>query len=109
MCSSCKNGEKRCSYNQREVGETTPTCCTKRRLLELAGLVINLAIDVVYVNDCSFCYSIDRKIKFRAIVELGRRKKQLDHTAKELFEALRMILLFYNKANIKIDTVHAHN
>ena len=77
--------------------------------LEVAGLVIDLAINVVYVNDCSYFHSIDRKIKFRAIVELGRRKKQLDHTAKELFEALRMILLFYNKADIKIDTVHAHN
>ena len=53
--------------------------------LDVKGMVIEMAIDVMYINDVSFLHSIDRKIKFRALVPLGRRKKKKDHTWLELF------------------------
>ena len=44
--------------------------------LDVKGMVIEMAIDVMYINDVSFLHSIDRKIKFRALVPLGRQKKK---------------------------------
>ena len=36
---------------------------------------MELAIDVVYINDQSFLHAIDRTIKLRGIAHLGTRKK----------------------------------
>ena len=44
--------------------------------LDVKGLIIDMAIDVLYINDCSFFHSMDRKIKFRTVVLLSRRKKR---------------------------------
>ena len=38
---------------------------------------------------------------------LGRRKKKKDHTWLELFEALKIILRFYNRAEVRIGTLHS--
>ena len=77
--------------------------------LDVKEWIIDLAIDVLYINDCSFFHSIDRKIKFRAIVPLGRREKKMDHTWQELFAALKRVLHFYNVAEVRIRTIHADN
>ena len=44
--------------------------------LDVKGWVIDMAIDVMYINDVSFFHSIDKKIKFRALVPLERRRKR---------------------------------
>ena len=71
-------------------------------------MVIEMAIDVMYIEDVSFLHSIDQKIKFRALVPLGRRKKKKDHTWLELFNALKIILRFYNAAEVRIGTLHGN-
>lgn len=74
--------------------------------LDVKGWIVDMAVDVMYINDVSFFHSIDRKIKFRALVPLRRRKKKKDHTWQELFEALKIVLRFYNKAEVRIQTIH---
>ena len=40
---------------------------------------------------------------------LGRKKKKSDHTAEELYEALKRILRYYNMADVRIKIIHADN
>ena len=77
--------------------------------LDVRGWVVYMAIDVMYINDCSFLHAIDRKMKFRALIVLGRKKKKSDHTAEELYEALKRVLRYYSMADVRIKTIHADN
>ena len=45
------------------------------RELEMKGKKVEIAIDVVYINDQSFLHLVDRTVKFRGISHLGTRKK----------------------------------
>ena len=68
---------------------------------------MDLTINVLYINDCSFSHSIDQKIKFHAVVPLRRKKKNLDHNWEELYDVLKHILHFYNIAEKHMRTIHA--
>ena len=66
------------------------------------GRKVDLAIDVVFIHDECFLNSIDRTIKFPALVPLETRAKGKDYDAKVLFGGLDRIPQHYNRADIYI-------
>lgn len=68
---------------------TTKDCMELPDESDVKGWLEDLTINVLYINDCSFFHSIDRKIKFWAVVPLGRGKRT---------KALKHVLHFYNVA-----------
>ena len=70
---------------------------------------LELAIDVVYINDQSFLHSVDRRIKFKGISHLGTRKKGQNYTKESLCSGVENILRHYNKNDIYVSTIHADN
>ena len=77
--------------------------------LNVRGMKVELAIDVVYINDQSFLHAIDRTIKLRGIAHLGTRKKGENYTKEMLFSGIDVILRHYNKFDIWISLIHADN
>ena len=68
--------------------------------LQHNGRKIELAIDVVYINDQSFLHLVDRSIKLKLLTALGTRKKGENYDAKLLYEGIDNVLRHYNKARI---------
>ena len=60
--------------------------------LEVKGMKLELAIDVVYINDQSFLHAVDRTIKLRGIAHLGTRKRNENYTKEMLFSGIDVIL-----------------
>ena len=77
--------------------------------LDIKGKKVELAIDVVYINDQSFLHSVDRTVKFRGLSHLGTQKKGENYTKEMLFKGLYNILHFYNKHEVYISWIHADN
>ena len=77
--------------------------------LRIQGRKIELAIDVVCINNESFLHSVDRLLKRNGLVVLGTRKKDESYTKKILYEGLDKILKFYNRADIYISMIHCDN
>jgi len=63
---------------------------------------VELSIDVFYVCTVPLLASIDVPIKYRCIIPLSSR------SAEELFRAVKLILVHYNKAGFLIRTIHAN-
>ena len=61
---------------------------------------IELCMDTMYVNEVGMLTTIDRTIKFRAVIPISSR------THEEYYRALDMVLRHYNKAGFKIKTIH---
>ena len=61
---------------------------------------ITLCIDLLFVNGMPMLTSIDRAVRFRALIPIESRKKE------ELFTGLDVILRQYNKAGFQITTIN---
>ena len=70
---------------------------------------LELAIDVVYINDQSFLHSVDRRIKFKGISHLGTQQKDQNYTKESLCSGIENILRHYNKNDIYVTTIHTDN
>lgn len=77
--------------------------------LKVKGLEIELAINVVYINDQSFLHSIDQTIKLRGLSTLGTRKGDENYIKDMLYSGINNILCHYNKMEIYVTTIHADN
>ena len=75
--------------------------------LKVKGMEIELAVDVVYINDQSFLHSVDRTIKFRGLSHLGTRKKGKNYTLDILKEGIANVIRYYNRGGIIITVIHA--
>lgn len=64
---------------------------------------LDLWIDVIYINSLEFLVSIDKQIKYRAIIHVR------DQDAAEFFKCLDQILRLYNSAGFAISTIHVDN
>ena len=60
--------------------------------LQHNGRKLELAIDVVYINDEFFLHSVDRRIKLKLISTLGTRKKGEGYNRDLLFQAIANII-----------------
>ena len=85
-----------------DIIELPPELVTKGRKVEIA-------INIVYINGEALLHSVDRLIRYNAIVSLGTKKKGEMYTATTLCAALDNILHLYNKADIYITKIHADN
>ena len=74
---------------------------------ELQISEVELAMDVLFINDQAFFHAKDRTIKFKGLVPLGTVGKKKSYSVKDLFEGLDKILRHYNKAAIRIAMIHA--
>ena len=87
-----------------------PPVVTKEDMLDLPDELkiteTELAVDVMFVEDQAFVHSLDRKIKGGCLVPLGTMRKA---TSKQLLNALKKIIRFYNKADIRINLIHTDN
>ena len=61
---------------------------------------VELCIDIMYVNECGMMTTIDRTIKFRAVLPMGNK------THEEYYGALDKVLRLYNEAGFVIKTIH---
>lgn len=77
--------------------------------LEIEGREVELAMDVVFINDQSFLHTVDGLIRYHGLVALGTRKKDENYTSEVLFEGLDEILRFYNKAGVYVKRIHTDN
>lgn len=77
--------------------------------LGIQGMKLELAIDVIYINDESFLHSVDRTIRNNGPVALGTRRKGENYTKEMLFEGLDNILRFYNRADVYISMIHCNH
>ena len=77
--------------------------------LDLAGKEMDLAIDVVYINNEAFLHTIDRRIKEPTCVILGTYSKGEAPTKQILYQAIDEVLRKYNQADVRIATIHADN
>ena len=71
------------------------------------GRKIELAIDVVYINDQSFLHSVDRSVKLNLLSALGTRKKGQNYDSDLLYAGINDVLRHYNKADIYVERIHA--
>ena len=70
-----------------------------KKIME-ANQQIELCIDIMYVNKIAFLTTIDRQIKYRAVVPLNNRTKE------ELYEGVDQITRLYNGAGFEISTIY---
>ena len=61
---------------------------------------IELAIDLIFINQVILMTTIDRTVKYRTVVPLDSRRKE------ELYRGLDTVLRLYNKAGFKIKMIH---
>ena len=61
---------------------------------------IELCVDIMYVNGMAFLSSIDRTIRYRAVIYIPKRKKV------ELYNAIDKVLRLYNGAGFNIETIY---
>ena len=111
---------------ERVFGKDVPTCKGKwvrpkapvvrqsntidlPRELRIAGMELELAIDVVYINKEAFLHGIDRRIRCPTIVVLGTRAKGRGYNKEILAQGIDVILRFYNRADVTITKIHADN
>ena len=88
--------------NKNEIIELPPE-------LNVRGRKVELAIDVVYINDQSFLHSVGRTINLQGLSHLGTRKKGQNYDKEMLFAGLDKILRHYNKHDIFVSMIHADN
>jgi chromosome segregation ATPase len=67
--------------------------------LILQNRKIDLCIDIMYVNKCGFMTTIDQTIRFRSTLPIE------NHTHKECYRVLDMVLQLYNSAGFHIKTI----
>ena len=70
---------------------------------------MELAIDVVYINQECFLHTVDRTIKEPSCVTLGTYTKGEAPTLEILYKALDKVMRKYNWANVQISVLHADN
>jgi hypothetical protein len=68
--------------------------------LILQNCKIDLCIDIMYVKECGFMTTIDKRIQFRSALEIENR------THEEYYHVLDMVLRLYNSAGFHIKTLH---
>lgn len=76
---------------------------------ELQVNEVELAIDVLLINNQAFLHARGRTIKFKDLVQLDTVGKNKSYCAMDLFKGLDQVLLHYNKGGIMITTVHSDN
>jgi hypothetical protein len=62
--------------------------------------MIDLCIDIMYVNECGFMTMIDQTIQFRSVLPIE------NCTHKEYYRVLDMVLRLYNSTGFHIKTIH---
>ena len=77
--------------------------------LRLKGMEMELAIDVLFINNEAFLHTVDRKIKCPNAVVLGTPAKGRSYDKETLFQGLDQILRKYNRADVVITKIHADN
>ena len=93
----------------------SPPIVTTLDLIELptelmtAGRNIELAIDVVFINNDSFLHTVDRTLKFNGIMVLVTWTKGESYTSAGLCLGLDEVLRLYNHADIYITRIHCDN
>ena len=73
---------------------------------ELQLRSVDIAMDVVYVEDQAFLNAVDRSAKFKSLACLGTSKKV---TADQLLQGIRQVVHHYKKQNIDVDFLHLDN
>ena len=88
--------------------KTKPPIVTTNDIIELlpelnvAGMELDLAINVVYVNNKVFLNAIDRRIKCPTCIILGTRKKDEGHNAEVRKEAIAKVIRKYNQDGVYV-------
>lgn len=77
--------------------------------LKVRGRKVELSVDVLFINNKVLLHSKDRTIKFKGLSTLGTFSKKQGYNSERLFQALDMILRFYNKASVEITRIHEGN
>ena len=77
--------------------------------LQMNGKEVDLAVDVVYINQEAFLHAVDRTIKCPSCVAIGTYTKGEAPTKETLTAAISEIVRKYNRANVRIRTIHADN
>ena len=70
---------------------------------------MELAVDVVFINNEVFLHTLDRKIKCPHSVVLGTRVKGQAYNKEVLLAGLNHIFRKYNNADVVISKLHADN
>ena len=60
---------------------------------------VDLCMDTIFINECPMLTTIDKSIRFRALVPLENR------THEQYYKALDQVLRFYNKGGFKVRTI----
>ena len=71
--------------------------------LQVKGMKMELAVDVVFINNKVFFHTLDRKIKCPHSVVLGTRAKGQAYSKEVLLAGFNHILKKYNKADVIIN------
>ena len=77
--------------------------------LNSEGMEVDLAIDVVFIDNEAFLHTVDRKIKKPSCVVLGTKRKGESYDKQTLFNGLDGILREYNKAEVYVRKIYADN
>ena len=77
--------------------------------LQITGMKLEIAIDVVYINKEAFLHSVDRRIRCPNIVVLGTKAKGRSYNKEILTKGIDIVLRFYNRSNVTITKIHADN
>ena len=64
------------------------------------NMLVHLCIDIMYINGKPFFTSIDRSIRFRAVLPLAGR------SGEELLRAIKMVSRKYNAGGFLVKTIH---
>ena len=92
-----------------------PPVVTTNEIVELPtelmtkGRQIELAIDILYINNEAFLHSVDKTLRYNGIISLGTKVKGEMYTAETLCKASEDILCLYNRADIYIKRIHCDN
>ena len=70
---------------------------------ELQLKSVDIAMDVVYVEDQAFLNAVDRSAKFKSLACMGTTKKL---TSEQLLQGMRQVIHHYQKQGIGIDFLH---
>ena len=90
----------------KEVKPKPPVVNKSDVVEELMIATVELAIDVVFVENEAFLHCVDRTLKGKSVVPLGTTKKA---KGADLLDALKKVVRYYNKADISITMIHADN
>ena len=77
--------------------------------LDIKGKRLELALNVIYINNQSFVHSVDWLVMLLELSHLGTKKKGQNYTKAMLFTRIDTILRHYNKNDISVLVMHANN